>query len=358
MGEGVVLVFKRKASFGIMMALLLVSMLVLAFKIQPVKGSTITVPDDYSTIQAAINAASENDTIFVRNGTYVENVVVNKTVSLEGESVEGTVIDGGGSGTPVNITANGVNVSEFTIRNSGTYPNVGILLYHASHCNIVENNITYDNVGVYLEHYSNYNTVLGNNITNNGKLANNLGVYLTGSFNNNISGNIMTKNDWGIQFWDASNNTLSGNNITANNAYGVDLTLSSNNTVSGNNISNNECGIYLRFSSGNEFFHNNFVDNAQQVSFYASGGVNIWDDGYPNGNYWSNYTDVDLHSGPDQNETGADGIWDHPYVIDAYNQDNYPIVPEFPSAIVLPLFTAISLLGLILVKKRTRRKTA
>ena len=53
----------------------------------------------------------------------------------------------------------------------------------------------------------------------------------------------------------------------------------------------------------------------------------MWDDGYPSGgNYWSDCTDVDLYSGPYQNEAGSDGIWDHPYVIDADNQDRYPLV--------------------------------
>ena len=53
----------------------------------PVKAEskTITVPDDSHTIQEAINAADVGDTIFVKRGTYVENPVVNKSVSLVGE---------------------------------------------------------------------------------------------------------------------------------------------------------------------------------------------------------------------------------------------------------------------------------
>ena len=42
-----------------------------------VKGQTrtITVPDDYSTIQEAIEAASDGDTIFVKRGTYQEKTI-------------------------------------------------------------------------------------------------------------------------------------------------------------------------------------------------------------------------------------------------------------------------------------------
>jgi len=42
-------------------------------------ASTITVPDDYSTIQEAINNAAEGDTVFVKAGTYYEHVVVDRS---------------------------------------------------------------------------------------------------------------------------------------------------------------------------------------------------------------------------------------------------------------------------------------
>ncbi len=58
--------------------------------------NTITVPDDYSSIQAAINAANAGDIVYVRNGTYYELVEVNKTISLVGENKDATVIDGNG----------------------------------------------------------------------------------------------------------------------------------------------------------------------------------------------------------------------------------------------------------------------
>ncbi len=70
--------------------ILLVSSLAIAYDIQPSRESpsTIVVPDDYSTIQAAINAANPGDLITVRNGIYPEGIIVNKTVSLSGENKE------------------------------------------------------------------------------------------------------------------------------------------------------------------------------------------------------------------------------------------------------------------------------
>jgi len=86
---------------------------------------------------------------------------------------------------------------------------------------------------------------------------------------------------------------------------------------------------------------------------YSYASINVWDDGYPSGgNYWSDYTDVDQYSGPNQDQPGSDGIWDHPYVIDPYAKDNYPIVPEFPSILIIPLFMIATLLPVVLLKNR------
>jgi hypothetical protein len=61
--------------------------------------------------------------------------------------------------------------------------------------------------------------------------------------------------------------------------------------------------------------------------------ANSWDDDYPyGGNYWSDYTGVDVKSGPYQNETGSDGIGDTPHVIGEDNQDNYPLMKPYPWA--------------------------
>jgi hypothetical protein len=59
-----------------------------SFKIE--QPRTIIVPEDYQTIQGAINAASLGDTVYVNEGTYYENPVVNKTLSLVGENAANT----------------------------------------------------------------------------------------------------------------------------------------------------------------------------------------------------------------------------------------------------------------------------
>jgi cell division septation protein DedD len=73
-------------------------------------GGVIRVPSDYSTIQAAVDAASPGEIIQVSQGTYHENVTLNKPVSLVAETFDEvnpannkTVIDGGGGSTTIFI---------------------------------------------------------------------------------------------------------------------------------------------------------------------------------------------------------------------------------------------------------------
>lgn len=53
---------------------------------------TLTVPDDYPTIQAAIDAASLGDTVYVKAGYYKENLSIGKPVHLKGEGQGATWI--------------------------------------------------------------------------------------------------------------------------------------------------------------------------------------------------------------------------------------------------------------------------
>jgi len=67
------------------------------------------------------------------------------------------------------------------------------------------------------------------------------------------------------------------------------------------------------------------MNNTQQVS--TTSYPNNWDNGYPSGgNYWSDYNGTDLYGGPYQNITSSDGIGDTPYIINAKNQDKYPLI--------------------------------
>jgi parallel beta-helix repeat protein len=114
-----------------------------------------------------------------------------------------------------------------------------------------------------------------------------------------------------------------GNNMSSCWA-GIGLYSVKDATARNNTIYNCTYGIYMEGSASNRIYHNNFINNTMHASVDFN-YTNTWDNGYPSGgNYWSNYTDLDNSKGQYQNETGSDGIWDHPYVIDANNTDHYP----------------------------------
>jgi len=85
-------------------------------------GKKITVPTDYRTIQKAINEVEEGDTVYVRNGTYKEKIVMADNMVLLGENPDKTILKGN-SVDPVVRAANRSVLRNFTIKQGG----IGVL---------------------------------------------------------------------------------------------------------------------------------------------------------------------------------------------------------------------------------------
>jgi len=217
----------------------------------------------------------------------------------------------------------------YVVRGSGSYKGIEL----GGRSNVTVRNLTIKNFdcGIWLWS-SSRNNISRNNIINNKE-----GIQLVKASNDVLSRNNITNNSIGIRFgwpygdsyYKSSYIRVSGNKLTNNN-IGIYLGDSSYNNICRNTIANNGYGIWVQYSSHNKIFYNNFINNNQQVYIYPTGYANVWDNAYPSGgNFWSDYTGVDLFSGPYQNETGSDGIGDTPYVIDANNTDHYPLMNPY-----------------------------
>jgi parallel beta-helix repeat protein len=247
--------------------MMLVTSIVGVFPIKFVKaaGSTLYVggsgAGNYSSIQSAIDAAGSDDTIFVYSGTYYENVIVDKSINLIGEDRDTTIIDGGGNGNVVIVTADGVNITGFTIQNSGSESTDVGMEIQSNYNTITGNYISNNNHGLYLSSFSHNNLIAYNNVSFN----NAYGICQFHSNNNTITANDVFSNSYQgifIQFADSGDNVISDNNITHNDLTGITINLyADNNLVVGNNIIFNGGGMWVWGTKNNLIKGNNISSN-------------------------------------------------------------------------------------------------
>ncbi|MEM2099313.1 MAG: NosD domain-containing protein [Candidatus Bathyarchaeia archaeon] len=291
--------------------LLVVSSCLCIFKVAPANGAskTIAVPDDYASIQDAIDNAAKGDIIFIKKGVYVENPVVNKAVSLVGEDRNATIIDVTGG---LQVESDNVTITGLTIYNGWR-----CISLSASNCNISGNKFTDATNGVVIVNGQN-NRIMGNIFESIGLSS---AIQLNFANSNFVSNNYINSCVEGIQIWqNSNNNTITENTITNCKDHAIRLQYSNNNTITHNKIANSGCGTSIYGSNNNTISNNNYIGNTVQFSakedYYLSFGhnrsVNTIDR-----NYWSDYTGKDAD---------GNGIGDTPYIIDEYNQDNNPLM--------------------------------
>jgi len=370
-----------KSSTQVLVALFLTALVTVLTLSNPVEAQskTILVPDDYTTIQSAIDHASARDTVFVKNGTYDgpvnQTIVINKNISIIGENVNSTIIKLYPAynmtwlfatafttySDAIAITADNFKIQNLTIilENQG-----GFITAKGNGIEITNNNIStgvstgvdvngsnckIDNntVDGHIQLAGSYSEIAENNVSS---------IFIYGS-HNTIERNICESISLGYEPNNANNNLILGNTIINNNygnsgiflsnsndnffcknklsgifGYGIELWNSNNNTITANDIANSQLATITEGnSSDNKIYLNNFFkDNNWRDYIYdeytdpniraanptLTISTNIWDFD-KKGNYWGNYNGSDLNN---------DGIGDTPYVINVNNQDNFPLM--------------------------------
>lgn len=309
-----------------------------------------------SYITVVNNSISSNlRGIFIVNSTrntISENYVVNNEVGIYLMSSSENVFRNNNFNNSQNLVVYGTALSHFindmdvsnTIINKKTYylvneenlvitpdtfPDVGFLaLVSCRNITVKNMDLTKNGQGIILASTT-YSTIMQNNITGNHN-----GVLLFGSSNNELSGNSIIGNYRGIQLSMSSTRNSITSNTIMNSNEGIFFFNSPANTVASNNVTNNGVGIGFSSSSNNMMKSNYFVNNTKQVYDVGIGNpsvinsTNYWNFAYPvGGNYWSDYTGVDMKSGENQDQEGSDNIGDTPYSIYGNNKDNYPLMP-------------------------------
>ncbi|VVB60495.1 Right handed beta helix region [uncultured archaeon] len=240
-------------------------------------------PGNYTKIQNAVNASSDGDTVFVYDDSspYIGVVLVWKSLTIQGENKNTTVIDSGG----FIISVSNVTISSFTIQNSET--GVYIIGYGQPTCyNMINNNIFLNvsiGVNVYSDDwpYDNTNaTKYGDNFISNNVIVytKTLGITIVNGHHNVVIGNDVSQDEryrnpdivgLGIGV-EGSFNNISYNNVH-DNYMGIHLG-GNGNVIYRNTITNNyNTGTHVINPSSTNVIQNNFVDNQKNVRIWMFG---------------------------------------------------------------------------------------
>jgi len=204
---------------------------------------------NYSTIQSAIDAANSGDTVFVYNGVYYENVVVDKTIKLDGENRNKTIIDGMYANIVISMISDNIFFSGFTIKNSGGFKDNAAIYIHSNNTIISKCIIFRSRIGIRIN--NSYITKINNCILH----TNGNGVKAEKSYFINVDNSEFCYNGIGI-------NLHKSQNIKFENVY----------------VHENGIASFFNKSSNIEIAHcascdNN--DNGGGIFFYNSNNIQV-----------------------------------------------------------------------------------
>ena len=259
-------------------------------------------PNNYTKIQDAIDDANPGDTVFVYNGTYYENLLIDKPIKLIGEDKEGTTVDGKKQGNTVCVISENVVISGFTITNGSLGDELGDenwfyagIRLTASNSTICGNNICNNTLGVFGKKVSNV-TIFDNEFTGDGivfSLYDNEKkpvpfcekYFMQNVYNNTVNGKRIYyyKNQKDVNVPEDAGQVIAVNcqNITMrclgllNADYGCVLVNCSDCVVEYSNISWGDGMVWLIHSKNNRIQHNQFLHNFEGICIDCKSTKNV-----------------------------------------------------------------------------------
>ena len=222
----------------------------------------------FKSIPDATAAAKPGDTIRIAHGTYVGQIILDKSLVLEG--VGKPVLRGAGRGSVVIVVADHCTLRGFVIVHSGgdlQAEDSGLLL--KSNDNLIEDNELRDVLyGIYLYH-SARNTIRRNTVRGRAELevgGRGAGLHLWNSPDNTIEDNSITEARDGMYIQSSHRNTIRRNRVSKLR-YGLHYMNSDDNEFDDNVFTHNVAGAAIMYSRRLKFRRNAFVHNRGFSSF-------------------------------------------------------------------------------------------
>lgn len=276
-------------------------------------------PGNFTYIQDAIDNSSDYDRVFVYNGIYYENLIINTALTLIGESSESTIVNGGNSGDIpcICVLADNVNIMNFNIVWADwEFHEPGIEIY-SQYVEVKDNNISFHDKGIILFPSSKYCLIEGNIFSNVHE-----GIYFSAPSTqyHQVIDNIFFNNDKGLNIFSTEYSTIKNNTFKNHGFQAINLLNSKYNNICRNTFIDNAIAIIIdEQCNKNKIYNNNFIDNIYHA---FDNGENEWDAGWEiGGNYWDDYTGFDENN---------DTYGDQPHKIKGgVNKDNFPLIQKY-----------------------------
>ncbi|NOX23249.1 MAG: nitrous oxide reductase family maturation protein NosD [Actinobacteria bacterium] len=212
-------------------------------------------------LQTMIDSAEPGSVVVIEPGVYRGNITIEKSLTLRG--VDWPVVDAGGSGTVITITAPDVTIEGLVVRSSGISldrEDSGISV-RAPRVTVVGNRLEDVLFGIYL--LGAHDSTISDNIIGAKEdiyiASRGDGLRLWESENSVVERNVV-RNGRDAVFWFTDDVIIRDNEITGGR-YGLHFMYSDRIVVEGNHLVDNSVGSYMMYSVGVEFRNNVFANN-------------------------------------------------------------------------------------------------
>lgn len=211
-----------------------IAWLIAAVGLVPAAAAADVAP---GTLAAALAAAAPGATLRLAAGVHPGPVAIDRPVTLTG--APGAIVDGGGAGSVITVSAPDVTIAGLTVRHSGI-------------------DLSEQDSGIFVDKAGDRARIAGNRLERNL-----IGVYLWGPDDALVRGNVivgrsdlrMNERGNGVQLWNAPGSVIADNHV----AYGRDgifVTTSKRNVFRGNRFRDLRFAIHYMYTNDSELLDN------------------------------------------------------------------------------------------------------